>query len=532
MDLAYRFRMELPSRREAADPTMVVFHNKYWLFPSKSGGYWYSGNLLDWKFVASSGYPVEDYAPTAVVIAGKLYLTAGGTHGLFSTDDPASGRWRQVADFGRSYTDPDLFLDDDGHLYVYYGASGTGPLSVTELNRKNRFKPLRTKEITSARDPMHRGWEVPGDHNELLNEQTWIEGSWMTKHGGKYYLQYAAPGTEYKSYADGVLLANRPMGPFTYAPYSPFSAKPTGFIAGAGHGSTFQGLDGEWWHVGTMTVSVRHMFERRLGLFPSFFEPDGQLVTDTYLGDYPHRIGGNRGLAGWMLLSYGKPVIASSTLTSFTPEKAVDENIRTWWSAKSGNAGEWFQVDLGAGKRIDAVQINFADLGSTALGRLRDTYRYKLEVSNDGSTWRTIVDHSKKGRDSVDDYEPLEKATDARYVKIVNFHMPAGALFSLSGLRVFGNGLGHLPMAVTGITAQRDSRDGRRARIEWQPVENADFYIVRFGLRPDRMFQNYQVYKSTHLDLRSLTIGVSYAVTVDAVNENGIRRVTSIIEMK
>ena len=62
----------------------------------------------------------------------------------------------------------------------------------------------------------------------------WTEGAWMTKHAGTYYLQYSAPGTQFKTYADGVYTSTNPMGPFVYAPYSPFSHKPTGFIGGAG----------------------------------------------------------------------------------------------------------------------------------------------------------------------------------------------------------------------------------------------------------------------------------------------------------
>jgi hypothetical protein len=37
-----------------------------------------------------------------------------------------------------------------------------------------------------------------------------------------------------------------------------------------------------------MQVSVRADFERRIGLFPAWFAADGTLVTDTYLGSYPH----------------------------------------------------------------------------------------------------------------------------------------------------------------------------------------------------------------------------------------------------
>lgn len=50
----------------------------------------------------------------------------------------------------------------------------------------------------------------------------------MTAHQGKYYLQYAAPGTEWKSYADGTYVSDSPSGPFTYMENSPVSYKPTG----------------------------------------------------------------------------------------------------------------------------------------------------------------------------------------------------------------------------------------------------------------------------------------------------------------
>ena len=75
-----------------------------------------------------------------------------------------------------------------------------------------------------------------------------IEGSWMTKHAGHYYLQYGAPGTEYNVYATGVYVGDDPLGPFTYAPYNPVAYKPGGFVQGAGHGNTFQDVHGNWWN--------------------------------------------------------------------------------------------------------------------------------------------------------------------------------------------------------------------------------------------------------------------------------------------
>ena len=64
---------------------------------------------------------------------------------------------------------------------------------------------------------------------------------------------------------------------------------------------------------------------------------------------------------GWMLLNYKKLVTVSSTLGAYTANNAVDENIKTYWSASSSDKGEWIQSDLGAVSTIHAVQINYAD---------------------------------------------------------------------------------------------------------------------------------------------------------------------------
>ncbi len=520
MDLNYRFQLEGPSRREAADPTIVVFKDEYWLFASKSGGYWHSKDLRHWEHVAPVGLPLEDYAPTVVAMHGRLYFTAGGSRGIWSTDDPGKGLWTKDASID-SYGDPDLFLDDDGRLYMYSGCSDKTPLMVTELDANDGFRAIRSAPIRESRDIANRGFEVPGENNDDSSHAPWIEGAWMTKHGGRYYLQYAAPGTQFMSYGDGVLVADSPMGPFRAAAWSPLSFKPTGFIAGAGHGSTFEDLQGRWWHVATMSISVRHPFERRLGLFPVKFLDDGQMVEDTYLADYPHRWEGDGGVAGWMLLSYEKRVTASSSLDGHEPEKAVDENVRDWWSAKTGDAGEWLTIDLGAVQRVNAVQINFADEGSNTPGAANGSYLYALDSSTDGKHWEMLVDHRLAGKNAPDDYEELANPADARYVRITNAGMPNGAKFSLSGLRVFGRNPKARPGFVTDISVARsmaDATDKRVAEVSWKPVAGAEFYIVRYGVAPDRLFTSYQVYRSTKREIRSLNTGVKYYFTVDAVN--------------
>ena len=53
LDLGYRYQhmKEGPRTagfREGADPTLVYFKGKYYLFVSMSAGFWYSEDLLNW----------------------------------------------------------------------------------------------------------------------------------------------------------------------------------------------------------------------------------------------------------------------------------------------------------------------------------------------------------------------------------------------------------------------------------------------------------------------------------------------------
>jgi beta-xylosidase len=169
----------------------------------------------------------------------------------------------------------------------------------------------------------------------------------MTKRAGVYYLQYAAPGTEWRTYADGVYTATSPRGPFTYAPSSPFSHKPTGFITGAGHGATFADKLGRYWHIATMRISIKHDFERRLGIFPVEFDADGVMRANTLFGDYP--VGAVRAKkmaassrAGCRLYRKNSSVLQ--------PRRSFPGSRLTKISGPTGgpdaDAGQWLSVDL------------------------------------------------------------------------------------------------------------------------------------------------------------------------------------------
>ncbi|MBI9065365.1 MAG: family 43 glycosylhydrolase, partial [Marinilabiliaceae bacterium] len=257
LNLSYRFMPEKPSRREAADPSVIIFRDDYYLFASKSGGYWYSADLADWIFVETDEIPTEEYAPTAISLNDTIFfLASSGQPAIYKSGDPQSGKWeiaRESLPF--PVVDPAFYQDDDGRLYLYWGCSNREPIYAVELDYNNNFEPLGNITECFSGLPEKHGWEQKGDYNELPG-RPWIEGAWVNKHNNRYYLQYAGPGTEYKSYADGVYVADNPLGPFKYAEHNPFSYKPEGFICGAGHGSTIKDRYGNYWHFATMSVNI------------------------------------------------------------------------------------------------------------------------------------------------------------------------------------------------------------------------------------------------------------------------------------
>lgn len=537
VNLNYRF-MKIDGGegiREAADPVVVSFKDKYYLFASKSSGYWYSEDFTDWKhvFITDSVLPIEDYAPGLFIHKDHLYYV-GSTHGkgmLYRSAAPETGVWEPVKEIW-SYWDPAFYVEGD-NLYMYYGCSPVDPIyaQVLDLNTLE----ARTEVITCFNSNKEEyGWERTGEHNELPR-RPYIEGAWMTAHQGKYYLQYAAPGTEWKSYADGTYVSDSPSGPFTYMENSPVSYKPTGFIGGAGHGCMFTVGSENYWKAATNSISVRHMFERRVSFYPAGFDKDGYLYTDTYLGDYPMFLPTEKRQAsdsfqpGWMLLSYGKTVTASSTLDGFPAENIVDEDSRTAWVAATNNDTEWLQVDLQHLSSVNAIQVNFDEYGAKQKGFVPGVYQsYVIYASVNGEDWYPVVDYSTKKTDTPHDYIEFEEPFKARYIKLQNKEYTVSSNLSVRDLRIFGNGLGSKPRPVNGFTVKRNEEDPCKVSLAWNEVPHVQGYIVRYGIAEDKLYSNFQVMGETSLEIGSLNKGVTYYFTIDTYNENGITRTEQV----
>lgn len=526
------------SYRSGADPAVVEFRGEYYMFVTRSMGYWHSTDLTDWEFIKPEKWYFEgSNAPAAENYKDSVLYVTGNPSGAMSvlyTDNPKKGDWKAEPSILTDLQDPDLFIDDDGQAYMYWGSSNKFPIRGKKLDKDDTFRPGETVELFNL-DAKKHGWERFGENNKDTI-RGYVEGPWMTKHNGKYYLQYAAPGTEFNVYGDGAYVSDHPLGPFKYMPNNPFSFKPGGFINGAGHGSTVEGPEDTYWHFSTMAVSVNIGWERRIGMFETFFDEDGLMHSNTYFGDYPHYAPSaseeKRGnFRGWMLLSYKKPVTVSSTLENHEAKNIVDENVRSFWVAEKNDDQQWIEIDLQKAADVHAVQVNYNDYKSDMYGRIPGLHhQYQIQASKDGKSWQTIIDKKDNMKDVPNDYVELKEPVRARYIRYKNFHVPTPYL-SISGLRVFGKGTGKAPGKVKSFKAIRDE-DRRNAQISWDVQKQAQGYNVLWGIAPDKLYNSWLIYDENSLYLRSLNSNQTYYFAIEAFNENGISKRSAPVKVE
>ena len=536
-------------------------------------GVWVSDDLANWEnHRLPQELPLYDYAPDVRVLGEWVYFCASNRDrncDRWRTKDILNGPYERI-EGSFSYWDPNLFSDDNGRVYFYWGCSNQTPIYGVELD-PDTMEPIGEKKELVFGDPYANGYERIGENNSTLpaseeeieagyrafvansavpeeqlppdvkplirgmfSKRPYIEGAWMDKHNGKYYLQYACPGAQYNTYSDGVYVGDTPLGPFVLAENNPYSYKPGGFLPGAGHGSTMEDRHGNLWHTSTMRISVNHDFERRCGLWPAGFDADGELFCNQRYGDWPMALEGDPWRdPAWMLLSVGKEATASSFVPGHEPSMATEENVRTWWRAASNSSDEWLCADLGCVYDIHAVQINFADdqISIPCPGEIRpgsqaryieeaDHFtQWKLEGSTDGESWFVIEDKSEAQTDLSHDLIIREEGFAARYLRLSDMAVPYGQNPCVSGLRAFGLGRGEKP-AVPQFTAVRANDLDMLVGIK--PQDSALGYNILFGSSPEKLYHSCMVFAAGEHRLGALIKGREYYVRVDAFNENGI----------
>ncbi|MEP0366975.1 MAG: family 43 glycosylhydrolase [Cyclobacteriaceae bacterium] len=559
LDIDYTYMVYNSSKnisyRSGADPAVVEFRGEYYMFVTRSFGYWHSFDLVIWDFIKPAQWFFEGCnAPTAFNYKDSLIYFAGDPAGYGSilyTDDPKSGKWTPTASISNNIQDSELFIDDDGKSYLYWGSSNVHPLRVKELNKDDRFLETGVRKDLINLDEERNGWERFGENNfHPTIKEGYMEGASMTKYNGKYYLQYAAPGTQFNVYGDGAYIGDSPLGPFTYMKNNPMSFKPGGFTNGAGHGITVKQTNGQYWHFGTMALSSNSHWERRLCMFPTYFDEEGLMYSNTKYGDYP-RFGADHPTkagqhCGWMLLSYqGQTVVSSSQMQvkkststdndyeitemplkknqegEITSRVLTDENPKSFWVAEANDDQQWISIEMLKPGNIYAFQLNFHDHESGIYTRTEGLrHRFIIEVSDDGESWRTVVDRSNSYKDSPNAYIALSQPVKGKFVRYKNIEVP-GANLAMSEFRVFGLGFGKEPGKVKGFSVKREE-DSRDARLSWSPVKGAQGYNIKWGVAPDKLYSSWLVYDDSHLLMRCLTLSQTYYFAIEAFNENGI----------
>ena len=587
VNINYRYQFNMDPRlhgqmqicREAADPSMILFHGRYYIFASMTLGVWVSDDLAHWEnHRLPKELPLYDYAPDVRVMGDWVYFCASRREencDRYRTKDILNGPYEKI-EGSFPFWDPNLFIDDDGRVYFYWGCSNITPIWGVELDPQT-MQPISEKRVLVEGHPFEVGYERVGEDNSQLpaseaeidaayaafhkrqgisedqvpeqvkplirgmfSRKPYIEGAWMDKQNGRYYLQYACPGTQYNTYSDGVYVSSSPLGPFTLAGNNPYSYKPGGFLPGAGHGSTMQDAQGNWWHTSTMRISMNHDFERRVGIWPAGFDADGELFCNQRYGDWPMTVEGDPWRdPAWMLLSAGKKATASSFTEGHEPEKATEENVQTWWRASTTDRTEWLQIDLGRDFDVHAIQINFADdkidipcpgqiVGGSQARYIEErdlTTQWKLMGSIDGKDWFVIEDKSHAQTDLTHDLILREEGIRVRFLRLSDMAVPYGQQPCISGLRVFGLGQGEKPAAPVFTVRRENDLD---MMVSVQSQENTLGYNILFGNSPNKLYHSSMNFKAGDQRIGALIKGRNYFVRVDAFNENGITEGTCV----
>ncbi len=465
-----------PQGVSLGDVTVVREGDSYYLFGS-GGGAWVSKDFIDWKYnaveVRGGRLPV---APHVFKYNGAFYMSGNdaplykapnilGPYELLGPWKNEKGEPWTITFNGRTAAgafDVDIFVDDDNKPYMYFPGRSTAGIYVAPLDPKDLTHLAAAPKHLFGFDPSHV-WERWGERNEYTGI-AWIEGPWMFKRNGTYYIEYSASGTQWLSYASGIYSAKSPMGPFTYSPRNPLLRKTTGIVTGPGHGSVVKGPDGFWWVFYTIVTS-NPPGGRRIGMDPIDFDANGNPFTRGP-SETPQWAPGlvanpvRSGDSGSIPVSVNK-LRAMHSQSSFSSERpgheaayAIDDSNGTVWQPAENDAQPTLTIDLVAPTEfetnqlfeIDSSRLEFATGGGGFGGRgargaagappaaapapppapapnATIAFRYKIEASMDGKQYNTVVDKTNNNVTRYTEFDEIPP-TLCRFVRLTMMDWP------------------------------------------------------------------------------------------------------------
>jgi xylan 1,4-beta-xylosidase len=459
-----------PGGSASGDVTVIRENGKYYMYCT-GGGAWISDDMLNWTFQRVENVPI---APDVVKYNGSFYM-CGNDCPLYKADNPLGpftslGDWKNTPDVANGWNgafDMEIYIDNN-KPYLYYAGRGTSGIFVVPLDPSDLTRFAGPVKHLFGFNSDHL-WERYGEMNEYT-DVAWIEGPWIQKHNGTYYLQYSASGTQWKTYAEGYYTGKSPMGPFTYAPNNPLLRKTEGLVTGTAHGCIVEGPDGNLWQFYTIVLS-NPPGGRRIGMDRIIFDKDGNMsvkITDTPQWGPKAISNPQKGNSGSVPVTINK-VRAMNALSKVSSEQpghdaayAVDNSSGTWWEPSPTDSVPSLTIELSPATRFDAVQLFNIDSyrlmfnsgrrgfgrpsGTTALVA-PDIYQYKIETSMDGKTYTTALDQTQNtiSRNTIFGEIPLVKC---RFVRLTLTDWPKTSPLGVIEFTVFGKPAESLPAAV------------------------------------------------------------------------------------
>jgi len=422
-----------------ADPTIRKFGDTYYIYATTDGtgnGYgppqvWASKDFVNWRNVLMN-WPTTEvvWAPDVVQQPDGMfrYYYCTPCEVRVGESKSPTGPWKNR--LGRTDAvlvpdrfvhnaitlDPQLFRDDDGSEYLYFGTwgiykgFGCGVAKLAEDGKSFTDKKLiENTEITD-----------------------FFEAPFVFKKNGVYYFTYSSGSCHDDTYRVQYATSTAgPMGPYTYKGCI-LKTNDDGTVHGPGHHSIL--IDGEdyyiIYHRHNNPHSI-HGFHRQLCIDKMEFDADGNIkpITPTHNGVLPASLAAKAEKNRFTNLAFGAKATASSTYSEwFKPEYATDDNNGTLWRAADVAVlkDAWLQVDLGKAMKFNTIftQFEYATF----------FYQYKIEVSKDGRRWALFADrtaNTTQGSPMIDTTPDRHKGIKARYIRLTitgtqkNGHFPA-----------------------------------------------------------------------------------------------------------
>ncbi len=265
-----------------ADPQIAVFNGNFYIYPTTDGiangastsfSVFSSSDLATWHddgvilnlLTDVTWAKTEAWSPGIAHVGGTyyFYFTANWQIGVATATSP-DGPFHDAlghplvttGQYGTHAIDPNVFVDDDGRAYLYFGNGGA---RVVELNSDMVSFKGAPQDITP-----------PG----------FREASVGFKRNGIYYFMWSEGNTATASYLVSYATGTSPIGPFTRAANNPVLQQDDALgVLGPGSNSVLQLSNGDWYIVyHRLAIPNGDGEHRQVCIDRLLFNPDGSIV--------------------------------------------------------------------------------------------------------------------------------------------------------------------------------------------------------------------------------------------------------------